>query len=110
MSVASARSLRTELAVLASIGLHPARRHVVLNLADKASGLSVHDVETTIGVAVDAVIPRSPRVALAMNQGIPLLQDCPKNVAAAGFTKVLRLFADPAPRRSLPHRRKMTRA
>jgi pilus assembly protein CpaE len=52
----------------------PAGRHVVMNFADPKGGLSVRDVETTIGTGVDVVLPRSKSVPPSTNQGVPLLQ------------------------------------
>ena len=40
MSVPSVRGLRQELATLAALGILPAERHVVMNFADKVSGLN----------------------------------------------------------------------
>jgi len=92
MSVPSARGLRKELAVLTRIGLLPPARHVVLNLADRASGLSVRDVESIIGVPVDVAVPRSKHVALSTNRGIPLLQDGARNSGSAALTSLVQRF------------------
>ncbi|TFC15182.1 MinD/ParA family protein [Cryobacterium algoritolerans] len=92
MSVPSARGLRKELAVLSRIGLLPPTRHVVLNLADRASGLSVRDVESIIGVPVDVAVPRSKYVALSTNRGIPLLQSGARNPGSAALTNLVQRF------------------
>ena len=102
MSVPSARGLRKELAVLATIGIMPPGRHVVLNFADRVSGLSVKDVEAIIGVPVDVAVPRSSLVTLSTNRGIPLLQNRKKNPASAALTELVRRF-DPSA--SLKHGR-----
>lgn len=49
-----------------------ARRHVVLNRGDLRAGLTIDDVEATIGAAVDLSIPSSGDVARATNDGMPL--------------------------------------
>lgn len=92
MSVPSARGLRKELAVLASIGMLPPVRHVVLNLADRTSGLSVRDIEATIGVPVDVAIPRSSLVALSTNRGIPVLQAKGRSPASKALTALVHRF------------------
>ena len=106
MSVPGARGLRKELAVLATIGILPPARHVVLNFADRVSGLSVKDVEATIGVPVDVAVPRSSLVTLSTNRGIPLLQNGKKNPASAALTDLVRRF-DPSAslKRGRLHRR-----
>jgi pilus assembly protein CpaE len=74
MDVPGVRGLRKELDVLRELCMIPAGRHVVMNFADPKGGLSVRDVETTIGTGVDVVLPRSGTVPASTNQGIPLLE------------------------------------
>ena len=74
MDVPGVRGLRKELEVLRELCMIPAGRHVVMNFADPKGGLSVRDVETTIGTGVDVVLPRSKAVPASTNQGVPLLQ------------------------------------
>ena len=57
MDVPGVRGLRKELDVLRELCMIPAGRHVVMNFADPKGGLSVRDVETTIGTGVDVVLP-----------------------------------------------------
>ena len=45
-----------------------------MNFAEPKGGLSVRDVETTIGTGVDVVLPRSSAVPASTNQGVPLIQ------------------------------------
>ena len=65
MDVPSVRGLRSGLDILRKLNLLPETRHVVLNMADSKSGLSVQDVESTVGAPVDISIPRSKAVALS---------------------------------------------
>lgn len=74
MDVPGVRGLRKELDVLRELCMIPAGRHVVMNFADPKGGLTVRDVETTIGSGVDVVLPRSKSVPGSTNQGVPLLQ------------------------------------
>jgi pilus assembly protein CpaE len=74
MDVPGVRGLRKELDVLRELCMIPAGRHVVMNFADPKGGLSVRDVETTIGAGVDVVLPRSSAVPGSTNQGVPLLE------------------------------------
>ncbi|MET0862669.1 MAG: AAA family ATPase [Microbacterium sp.] len=95
MSVTSARGLRKHLEVLATIGIMPGQRHVVLNSTDRYSGLSVRDVEATTGVHMDVAIPRSKAIVLSSNRGIPVLQEKTKNPASKAFSALVRRF-DPS--------------
>lgn len=85
MDIPSIRGLRTGLRILKELDLLPQHRHVVLNFADRRSGLSLQDVEATIGCPVDVVLPRSRTVPFSTNKGVPLLQDGSKDQAAKGL-------------------------
>ncbi|SDP37554.1 pilus assembly protein CpaE [Arthrobacter sp. ok909] len=95
MDVPSIRGLRSGLDILGRLDLLPETRHVVLNMADSKSGLSVQDVEATIGAPVDVSIPRSKAVAFSTNRGIPVLQDGRKDPAVKGLRQLVERF-DPA--------------
>lgn len=74
MDVPGVRGLRKELDALNQLGLVPDSRYVVLNFADSRAGLSVADVEATIGIGIDLRLPRSKAIPPSVNQGLPLLQ------------------------------------
>lgn len=90
MDVPSVRGLRRQLDVLGDLKLLPQRQRMVVNLADRQSGISVKDIEATIGVAVDSVIPRAKELAYSTNQGDPLLHQTSRGPAA----KALQQLAD----------------
>lgn len=92
MDVPSIRGLSKSLAVLRELQLLPQGRHTVLNFADRKSGISVQDVEATIGVPVDAVIPRSRTLPFSTNRGVPVLQGTTRDVAAKGLKKLVDRF------------------
>lgn len=73
MDVACLRGVRKEIELLTELSLLPDSRHVVLNFADKQTGLRVKDVEAMLGMPVDFVIPRAKEVPAAANRGVPLL-------------------------------------
>lgn len=105
MSVTSARGLRKHLEVLSTIGIMPPTRHVVLNFADRVSGLTVRDVEATTGVPVDIAIPRSKLVVLSSNRGVPLLEDHDRNSASKALGQLVRRFNPSEKQRRTGHRR-----
>lgn len=73
MDVSCIRAVRKAISLLSELDLLPAERHVVLNFADRRSGMSVRDVEGVIGLPVNVVVPRSNDVPLAGNRGEPIL-------------------------------------
>jgi pilus assembly protein CpaE len=74
LDVPGVRGLRKELDTLRDIGLMLESRSVVLNFMHPSRGISVADVEASIGRKVDFQIPQSNSVPISVNQGIPLLQ------------------------------------
>ena len=92
MDIPSIKGLRAGLGVLNEIGLIPQGRHVVLNFADRFSGLRVQDVEDTLGIPVDVVLPRSRSIPLSTNRGVPLLQDNVRDAAVKGLRELVARF------------------
>ncbi|MGY1736219.1 AAA family ATPase [Geodermatophilus sp. SYSU D00684] len=93
MDVPGVRGLRKEVQVLGELGMIPAGRHVVMNMADPKNGLSQRDVESAIGTGVDVVVPRSPAVPASTNQGVPILASNGKDAAAKELRRLVSRFA-----------------
>jgi pilus assembly protein CpaE len=92
MDIPSVRGLRSGLDILRRLNILPETRHVVLNMAEPKSGLTVQDIESTIGAPVDVSIPRSKAVAFSTNRGIPVLQEPVKDPATKGFNQLVNRF------------------
>jgi Flp pilus assembly CpaE family ATPase len=92
MDVPSVRGLRKELDVFVELGLAASSRHVVVNFADPRSGLTVPDIETTIGMGVDVTVPRSRAVPPSTNHGSPLLHSAPRDPAAKALQALANRF------------------
>jgi pilus assembly protein CpaE len=93
MDVPGVRGLRKELDVLRELAMIPAGRHVVMNFADAKGGLSVRDVETTIGTGVDVVLPRSKHVPASTNRGVPILASHRRDPMAKEMQRLVSRFA-----------------
>jgi pilus assembly protein CpaE len=92
MDIPSVRGLRSGLDILRRLDILPETRHVVLNMAEAKSGLTVQDIESTIGAPVDVSIPRSKAVAFSTNRGIPVLQEPVKDPATKSFNQLVNRF------------------
>ncbi|HEX9087836.1 MAG TPA: AAA family ATPase [Arthrobacter sp.] len=107
MDVPSVRGARKELDVLDKLGMTSHGRHLVVNNAVRDSGLSIQDVEATLGAPVDLAIPSSKALSYSTNQGEPLLHQRSRDKAAKALRRLVDRF-DPAmeskPRKGL-HRR-----
>lgn len=92
MDVPGVRSLRKELDALTDLHMVPDNRYVVLNFTDLRSGLSVADVEATLGTSVDLTLPRSKATPASVNQGVPLLQSGVRDPMTAGLGLLVARF------------------
>jgi pilus assembly protein CpaE len=86
--VSSIRSLGKEIVLLERLGLLAARRHFVLNRADARVGIESTDVETALGMPINAAVPSSRAVPLSMNQGRPIVIDTPSSPVARELLKL----------------------
>jgi pilus assembly protein CpaE len=92
MDVPSIRGLAKEMDILRQLSLTRMNQHVVMNFADKRSGLTVKDVETVIGTTVDIALPRSKSVPLSTNRGVPLLQTGTRDPVARELNRLVARF------------------
>ena len=92
MDVPSIRGIRTGFQILEELALVPEQRHIVLNMADRRAGLSLKDVEATIGAPVDVVLPRSKSLPFSTNKGVPVLQEGNRDPAAKGLRQLVDRF------------------
>lgn len=92
MDVPSIRGMRTGFQILDELNLVPPHRHIVLNMADRRAGLSLKDVEATIGAPVDVVLPRSRTLPFSTNKGVPILQDGSRDSTLKGLRQLVDRF------------------
>jgi pilus assembly protein CpaE len=74
LDVPGVRGLRKELETLDDLDMLLEARHVVVNFFESSRGLTIKDVQSTIGEEVDIVLNQSPLLPKSTNQGMPLLQ------------------------------------
>lgn len=94
MDVPGVRGLRKELDTLDQLGMFPSGRQVVLNFADIRGGLTLADVEATIGTSVDLSLPRSKAVPASVNRGVPLLQTSGRDPMTKQLRRLVERFGD----------------
>nr|WP_269813611.1 AAA family ATPase [Ornithinimicrobium sediminis] len=93
LDVPGIRGLRKEMEMLDELDLPPTTRSIIVNFADKDGGLSVADVEASIGRKVDVVLPRSKKFTLSTNQGSPLLESQPRDRISKEMGRLVMRFA-----------------
>jgi pilus assembly protein CpaE len=74
LDVPGVRGLRKELETLDDLDMLLEARHVVVNFFETSRGLTIKDVQSTIGEEVDIVLNQSHLLPQSTNQGMPLLQ------------------------------------
>ena len=94
LDVATLRAVHREVDVLARLSLLPPRRHLLVNRADRRSGLSVRDAERIIGLPVDAVIPISEHISMSANRGEVVVASRKRNPIRRHFGDLARIVAD----------------
>lgn len=94
LDVATLRDMRREVDLLAELSLLPPRHHLVLNRADRRSGLTERDVERIVGLPVDVVIPVSERIVLSANRGELVSAARRRNPIRRPFTDLARIVGD----------------
>lgn len=102
LDVPGVRGLHKELEVLDDLHLESATRHLVVNFAERGTGLSIADVEATIGHKVDLVIPRAGSVMRSTNQGVPLVESAPRDKVSKDITELVTRFAPIPTHRAKP--------
>jgi pilus assembly protein CpaE len=97
MDVPGLRGLRKEIETLRDLKLLEQRRHrVVVNFADPSAGLSVTDIEATIGAQVDVMLPRSKAAPASVNLGVPLLQSGVRDPMTKQLRSLVEIYAGAA--------------
>ena len=79
MDVPSVRHLTKVVTAFDRLGMRNATRHFVLNRADARVGLSMAQVATQAGLAIDVKVPLSKQVPVALNEGVPIILSAPRN-------------------------------
>lgn len=70
--VASVQAGRKLLDTMTQMGLDLSSVRLVVNRSNSRSGLTVGDVEAVLGLKASMRIPETPRMAAAMNEGVPV--------------------------------------
>lgn len=94
MDVPSVRNLRKLIDALDALGMTQQRRHFILNRADSRVGLAAEDVEATVGMHLDVLLPSSRAVPLSLNQGTPVLESDPRSPIAKQLVDLAARFVD----------------
>lgn len=90
MDVPAIKNMKIGLQTLKLLGTPSSKLRLVLNRANAKVGLDVDEVEKTLHLRAEALLPSDILVPQSVNKGIPAVMGSPKS----GFTKALSAFAD----------------
>lgn len=96
MDVPSVRAMRKLLDVLEQLGMTAHRRHYLLNRADSKVGLDTVDIEASLQVTLDVVLPSTRSVPVAVNQGLPVIHTEPRAPVSRQMRVLIDRFAPAA--------------
>jgi pilus assembly protein CpaE len=82
LDIPALKNLKLTLETLELLNYPRERWHIVLNRADSKVGLSINEVEKTLGTAISAQIPSSRDVPATINRGVPIVLDDPKHAVS----------------------------
>jgi pilus assembly protein CpaE len=77
LDIPALKNLKLTLETLDLLNYPRERWHVVLNRADSKVGLSISEVEKTLGTGITTQIPSSRDVPATINRGVPIVLDNP---------------------------------
>lgn len=89
LDVPSIRSLKLSVETLHNLGFSRDRLRLVLNRADSKVGLTIREVEKSLGTDIDATLPSSREVPFAINQGVPVVLSRPKAPVSKALVELL---------------------
>jgi pilus assembly protein CpaE len=92
LDIPALKNLKLTLETLDLLNYPRDRWHIVLNRADSKVGLSISEVEKTLGAGITAQIPSSRDVPSTINRGVPIVLDDPKHPVS----EAIRAFAEQA--------------
>jgi pilus assembly protein CpaE len=94
MDVPSVRHLNKVIRAFDRLGMKKAKRHFLLNRADARVGLSMLQVATQAGLAVDLEIPLSKQVPVTLNEGMPIILSDPKSPVSRKIWELVERLTD----------------
>jgi pilus assembly protein CpaE len=93
MDIPNIKNVKIGLQTLRLLNTPMSKIHLVLNRANSKVKLEVSEVERTLQVKAEALIPSDVVVPQSVNKGMPVVLDAPKSAIAKALEQVADLFA-----------------
>lgn len=102
LDVPSIKNLKLSVDTLKELGMPRDRLKLVLNRADSKVGLTVREVERSLGTSIDVTLPSSREVPFAVNQGIAIVNARPKAPVSKALREAVQVIFGPSQARTEP--------
>ncbi|MEO6627526.1 MAG: hypothetical protein ABIP03_03055, partial [Aquihabitans sp.] len=93
MDIPNIKNVKIGLQTLRLLNTPMSKLHLILNRANSKVKLEVSEVERTLQVKAEALIPSDVVVPQSVNKGTPVVLDAPKSDVAKSLEKLADLFA-----------------
>jgi pilus assembly protein CpaE len=93
MDIPNIKNVKLGLQTLRLLSVSESKLHLLLNRANSKVKLDVSEVERTLGMSAEALIPSDIVVPQTVNKGVPLVLDAPRSDVARAFEKLADLFS-----------------
>jgi pilus assembly protein CpaE len=93
MDIPTIKNVKLGLQTLRMLQVPESKLHLVLNRANSKVKLDVGEVEQTLALKAEVLVPSDIVVPQTVNKGIPLVLDAPKSEVARSFERLADLFS-----------------
>ncbi|MCG9479698.1 MAG: P-loop NTPase [Actinomycetia bacterium] len=92
MDVPSIKNLKISLQVLDKLKFPRGKIFIVLNRAGSKVGITLDEIEKTIGRKIDVAVPSHRIVPVTVNKGIPVVIDSPRSAVSKSINRLAKLL------------------
>jgi pilus assembly protein CpaE len=93
MDIPNIKNVKLGLQTLKLLSVPESKLHLLLNRANSKVKLDVAEVEKTLGLTAEALIPSDIIVPQTVNKGVPLVLDAPRSDVSRAFERLADLFS-----------------
>lgn len=97
LDVPGIRGMSKQMKALEQLDLLTSKMWVVVNKFDPKVGITLADVKASVGRDISVAIPRSDAMKNSINQGVPMVDAFPRDVAAKRLGELAQLIAPDLP-------------
>jgi pilus assembly protein CpaE len=93
LDIPSVKNVKLGLQTLRLLSVPESKLRLLVNRADSKVSLDIDEVERSLGMKADSLIPNDIVVLKSVNKGVPVVLDAPKTPVARAFEDLASLFS-----------------